>query len=630
MNDKIVIVKGKFPITDVNKKFFTNENDLIISLDYESHKQLKDLNIKHIGYEKYLDDSDIQIINKTVFDITTTWHKNEKIQKYLTFNEISFGWLLDQELYFYLLATITNFVSLMKIREKSTAPNLLIISNDLMEMSKTIFSDCEIRVLEKEKHDTQLFGFDVYSIKYNIGPFPLTIRIPRKYFFVLRKYYERSIIPLYNKIFSNKRKKFSSILLVDFNPAREDEFIKCLSRKNKNIFLLNRRRAAIWNLKSFLTVKNTNSIPISYEQFLNSNDKIEIETLTKNVIQKLNSLLVDEALFSKIFSINNHSFWKSIQEYFKNYCINRFSEAVYEMIGSQKMLDNIRPSVVLHFFGVALQEKILIHEVKKRNILVVMVQHGTPHIFYPNWSKFNPMSGTLPIYDEKMVFWGEMMRNYALTNGMKENDIIVSGSIRHDSYFKKKMHNPQKGIILVALMPFVIFQAEDQAIAAFDKYEESLKIICKILSKITDRKKIIKMHPGDMAFNTVYVEPIIRSIDPSIQIVVEADLPTLISSSAVVITLGLTTFLMDANILERPTVTLMYNHGEFLSRLSNGHSKLFENNNSDKFEEYIHSILTNKETRDENIRKGIEFVNSYLANHGSASEYLAKKISEYA
>ncbi|TSA17056.1 MAG: hypothetical protein D4R72_05695, partial [Nitrosopumilales archaeon] len=434
--------------------------------------------------------------------------------------------------------------------------------------------------------------------------------------------------PLYNKLFSKIEKDNSSILLVDFNPAREDEFLKCLAKKDKNIYLLNRRRAAIWNLKSFLTAKNTKSIPVTYEQFLDSSDNEEIKKLTNDTVKKLNLLLSDEKLFSEIFSINNNSFWNYIRKYFRNFCVTRFSEAIYEMIGARKLLSNINPPAVLHFFGVSLQEKILIHEVKKRNISAIMVQHGTPHIFFPGWPTLNPISGTLPICDEKMVVWGNMIKDYAIKNGLRENDVIVAGSIRHDSYFKKKNHIDNGGIILVALMPFVIVYAEDQTITAFDRYEESLKILCRALQKIKNRKKIVKLHPGDTVFNTVYVEPMIRSIDPSVQIVVEADLTKLIPSADIVITLGLTTFLMDANIFEKPTVTIMYNHGEFLSRLSNGHSEFFENTDYVKFEEYIHNILVNDKIRNENIKKGIEFVNSYLANHGHASEYLANKISE--
>ena len=626
MNETIILVKSNFKVTEQTYTIFNNKKNLIVSLDYKSHKQLEDLKIEHMPFENYLNKDDFKAIDDTTFEITTSWYKNKKIQDSLTFNEINFGWLLESELFFFLLTTITNFTSLIKIKDQEKNLKKISFSTELVDMAKIIFSGYEIDILENKNPEAQNFTFDVYTIKYNIGSFPLTIRIPRKYFFILQKIYEKSFIPFYHKFFSNPKKNISSVILIDFNTVRENEFLRCLSKEHVNVFLLNRRRAAIWNFKSFLTVKNTNSIPITYEQFLDVQDKTEIKTLIIDMTNKLNSLLSDYELFSKIFSISNNSFWPFIQNYFKNYCLDRFSEAIYEMIGSRQLLSKKHPSIILHFFGVALQEKIIIHEAKKQNISSLMLQHGAPFIFFPKWAEFNPISGTLPVHDEKMVVWGDMMKEYALTNGKNESDIIISGSIRHDSYFKDNFSNNNPGIILVALLPYFFKSSEDQSISSFKKYEESLKIICYTLKNIKDRKKIIKLHPTDMTFNSIFVEPIIKNIDPSIQILVEADLTKLIPSSDIVITIGLTTFILDSNIFHKPTVTLVYNHEEFVSKLSHGYSKLFENHDHVKFEEYINDLLVDKKIRKENIEKGIEFLHSYLSNHGNASEFLTKKI----
>ena len=294
------------------------------------------------------------------------------------------------------------------------------------------------------------------------------------------------------------------------------------------------------------------------------------------------------------------------------------------------MLRKIVPFICLLFFSCNTSdekksEKIIIHEAKKLKISSIMLQHGAPHIFLPKWAEFNPMSGTLPVYNEKMAVWGSVMKEYALDNGMNEDSIIVSGSTRHDSYFKANSHN-DKGIILVALLPYYFKSSIDQSIDSFKKYEESLKIICNTLKKITDRKKIIKLHPTDMKFLSIPVELIIRNIDPSIQIVVDADLSKLIPSADIVITLGLTTFILDSNVFHKPTVTLLYDHEEFVSKLSHGYSEVFKNHEAKKFELYIQNILVNEKLRNENIEKGSDFLYSYLSNHGNASEYLANKV----
>lgn len=101
MIETIILIKDNFKITEQTFAIFNNKDNLIVSLDYESHKQLEDLKIEHIPFENYLNTDDFKMIDDTTFKINTSWHKNEKIQASLTFNEINFGWLLEQELYFF-------------------------------------------------------------------------------------------------------------------------------------------------------------------------------------------------------------------------------------------------------------------------------------------------------------------------------------------------------------------------------------------------------------------------------------------------------------------------------------------------------------------------------------------------
>ncbi len=79
--NKIILLKNHFNITERISKIIRNENNLIISLDYNSHKQLNDLKIKHIPFENYLDQNDFQLIDDTTFKINTSWHENKIIKK---------------------------------------------------------------------------------------------------------------------------------------------------------------------------------------------------------------------------------------------------------------------------------------------------------------------------------------------------------------------------------------------------------------------------------------------------------------------------------------------------------------------------------------------------------------------
>jgi hypothetical protein len=624
----LILVKENFFVSANTLSLLKNNSNLIISFDYTSHNQLEKLGLKHTPFETFLNNSDFQKIDSVAFMIITNWYKNKQIENIIKINDVNLGWLLEQEFYSYMVNVLVNFITLMKIKKDIPDIENIFTTPNLLDFTKTIFPNCNVKQLKSHHKKSQIFNFDVYSIKYNLGPLPLVLRIPRKYFFKLRNFYENSFLPLFRKLFTKFKKNTLSVLLIDFNPARENYFLSQLCKHDKNIYLLNRRRVAIWNLKSFFSVRNTKSIPISYEQFLNSSDKKEIRILTEDLLEKFTALLENHKLFSNIFSIDGNSFWYCIKPYFKNFCCDRFTESIYEIIGIRKLLNVIQPSYILHFFGVALQEKIIVSEAKKQNIKIFMLQHGAVHIFYPEWNKFNFITGTLPILDEKLIVWGSIMKKYALSNGMKYDDVIDIGSIRHDSYFKKDVIQSEKNIILVALVPYFTLQSSDLSIKEFSKYEKTIITLCKILKKFNDKKIIFKFHPGDMDFNSIHLEPLIHEILPDAQLIVDADLTNLIPTAEIVITNGLSTFLLDSNIFKIPTVSLMSNHEEFIGGLSHGYSKSFEHVNFIEFEKYLHSVLNDITIRQENINNGQEFLNSYFSNLGTASNLLANKISD--
>ena len=95
MVETAILLKDNFKVTEQTLKIFNNKDNLIVSLDYESHKQLEDLKIKHVNFENYLNEKDFRIIDDVTFKINTSWYKNKKIQDILTFDKINFGWFLE-------------------------------------------------------------------------------------------------------------------------------------------------------------------------------------------------------------------------------------------------------------------------------------------------------------------------------------------------------------------------------------------------------------------------------------------------------------------------------------------------------------------------------------------------------
>lgn len=633
MTKIVTIINEEFTITEKIEEILNLNENTIVSLDYYSHKQLKEKNIKHSVSDDFFDEIYKKDVDDAVIKIATTWFENNKIKNKITIDDINFGWLIVQEFYSSLLFHLRNFAILLKIKEK-IKPEILFVPNNFIIICKDLFPNSDVRGLENEKKDVQEFVFDVFAIKYNLGPFPIVIKLPRRFFFTLRKYYEQIVIPIFNSLFSSFEKNKDTVMLVDFNPVNSESLLNAQSKNKKmNTFLLNRRRIALWNFKAFNILKKNRSRLVSYEQYLNKEDRIKIKKKIKKVEKDLDDLFLDESIFSEIFSFKDHSFWKLIDNIFKKFCRSRVQEAIYEMVGVEKMFSYVMPKLIIHFYEVALQEKILVWYARKKNIPTCLMQHATYYLSFPDYPKHNPILGIIPLYkDKKIITWGNSVKEYAIENGIKKENIILGGSIRHDPFFHAKKISPSSNetkTILIILGGLDQRNIDGQSIATYENYEKSLKIIFETLKKIPNINKVVKLHPANMSWKTIRVEPIIRAIDSSVKIIVDGDLIKLIQSSYIVISIGITTVLMESNILEKPTLTLIADNQDFMSVLSSGYTVRYSPEESSKFKKHLIEILTNKSIYDESVKKGIEFVDDYLVNHGTASEYLANFISKY-
>ena len=139
-----------------------------------------------------------------------------------------------------------------------------------------LFTDNYTLIQTTKNYVEQKFRTDSFVINFNLGKFSVNLKIKRNMFFKIRQFYEYFLIPLINFFTSNKKKHQNNILLIDFNPSLYSSFLKELAN-NFNIFLLNRRRPAVYDKKSFNAVISSKSNILSYEKFLTNNDKSLIQ-----------------------------------------------------------------------------------------------------------------------------------------------------------------------------------------------------------------------------------------------------------------------------------------------------------------------------------------------------------------
>lgn len=600
------------------------QNFEIFSISYLTHKQLLKKNIPHQIAEKLLDLDDRKKIDDYAINATMNWYNKNSFQKYLTYDSINLGSLLEQELFQYLVSIFNKAIISKKIIE-TIKPEKVICYTGVNDFIKQLCNSKNIDVVLKQKPTSQSLAFEKINIKYNFFKFPISFKIPRKQFFSLKNMFENFIFSIFN-LNSNSNKE-KTILLTEFNPTQYNLLINELSKLDKNIVLLNQRRSAIWNLESFKIIKNSNCKILNLNNFEKQLSKI-ISLELKKFSNNLENLWKLEKDFEDVFSINSISIWKSIEHTFRVTCSQRFLESVKRILLLNEFFKNYNISVILEWAELGQEERELILVSKKFNVESIMLQHALDTT-YSGWNRFHRfvLGGFSYSYiSDKQALWGELPKKQALCfpNNTKEK-IIVSGSPRHDKFFLEKK-NESKGIILLATTAVTGISQVESPFESYEKFNNFICKVCEIATKFPDKKLIVKTHPRSEFDNPI--TDLIKEIDPNITIIYDANLKELINSSELVITFNNSTIALESMILEKPTISLQmetWAESEDIVKMGS----IISISDIDDIESNITKILENQEFRNSLIKNGNNFVKQYLSHGGKSSKVLAKLLDEF-
>lgn len=614
--DSVILVNDSSLISKLISDIFTPEKTKIISFDIITHNHLSGLNIKHEKVEDYLDENDYELIDRLSLDMSHNWYQLKKISDLLQFENINMGWLLESEITPYFLKILKNFIGVIRIIEKEN-PSVITGSISITSMAKIIKKNLVIHSHIAPTDAT--LSFDRVCIPINIGKKLFTIWISRKYALKIKNIMEW----ITNKIFRFKfsihnTSKNKSILLLDFNPMFQKTLLKKLTEINKNIILLNERRPAIWNLQSFKAVKQSKSKTIRLKDFLNIQLQHTIQHKQNFLEVNLQKLSTDNSL-EEFFSVLGYSFWPTIKENFVDMCLKRFNEAIERFYLSKELFTKIHIDSILVYFAVAPEEKIILHAARGFEIPGIILQHAA----YPqsrHMERFFKLFSYVPPPGLKHAVWGKETENYFLQLGVNNNDIMLTGSSKHDEYFHIKNKCTNGKYILLASS--VISEHESYGLNTniFIEFENIIREVCKTCNNIPDKKFIVKLHPGQP---TLYdVRPIIHSIDPKISIYKTKDILDLLKNCEVAVFIGPSTSILEAMILDKPTITFRIEPQWYYD------DKIFQSgatllvSTQKEFEIAINEILSNTEFRNKLIQKGKKFVNDYMVNQGNASDII--------
>ncbi len=620
MSDTIVIVEGKDDVKELTDIMHASNDVKIISFDFYAHKSLNKLEIKHEIIEEYFSNDDQLKLDNLALKLATTWYKQKNLTSFLEYDGLNLGCILEIEIIGYFFLHLKRTLGIIRILEKEQPKK--IISSSLGNFVKIICVDKKIEVITHEVKITSSLHFDKIQVPIEIGHKVISLKISRNQFLLLKKLFE-TITNIFFNLKPNIHTNKKSTLLLDFNPVMYENLLRTLSAQ-QNIILLNQRRPAIWNFESLNIVRRFKCEIVRLDDYYNSEAATKIEEELQNFKHKLNTLWLNDKILHNIFSVEGYSFWNAIRDNFIEIITKRFNESITRLLLLKELFNQINVNCILEWAHVGAEEKI-IHHVLDDKIPIVFLQHGL-FIMNTKFEKYVPIFPIIPSHGAKEAVWGNITKNYLLEHGVNNTDILLTGSPRHDVFFKLRNNMENNNTILIATNGFFLETFSGNDTRSYELLENCVKRILEILKNVPNKKPVIKLHPGQGYHD---IKSLIRESDPTIPIYQNQNILNLIKSCDCVISLNFSTVLLDAMILNKPTMVILaeeqnYEEDPMIKRKAT--MPVFNLKNLDSA---LNDLLFNTKIREGLIQKGNEFVNDYFVNQGNASKYLLEILRKY-
>jgi glycosyltransferase involved in cell wall biosynthesis len=597
----------------------------IISCDILSHEKLLEMNIDHQMIENYIDKNDQDLINKLIISNSHDWYRQKGIAELLEFENMNLGSLLELEIGPYFLQIMKNFIGVKRVIDKEN-PSSILCPTSLSMMAKIFTIDKKIKVKSYGTSNSTSLTYDKIQISFNIGKKLFTLWVSRKFALKIKHTLELLTNFFFKLKFNfSKPSTLKSIILLDFNPVLHGGFLKELKRLDQNIILLNQRRPAVWNLQSLRNVKQSNSKIIQLEDLLNPKLSSIIMQKQKQLQNSLLKMSKDDDSLMEFFSIENYSFWPCIKNTFIEMCSKRFNEIIKKSVLSKELIKKINISCMLVLYDTGLEEKIFTNVANEFKIPGIVLQHGA--YTKRDTGIIAPILSFIPSNRLIHGLWGHETENIFRQVGVKDEDMLIVGSPRYDELFRIKNKCKNKNTILFGSS--ILSELEYSRIDTnmIIKFKNIFTEICKISSNIPNKKLIVKLHPGQ--YLSYDVRPLLKELDPSIPIYKTKNIVDLIKDCDVFVYIDFSTALLEAMILNKPTITFkIFPDSYYTDNFFQSGATLLVST-IDEFKEALNSILFNEKFRNNLIQKAANYVKDSFTNQENSSEFLINILKKY-
>ena len=615
-NSEFVILFDSISDLDDLVEMSSKNISTIISFDYDTHKILKDKKINHEISDNYLTKKDLRIIQKTAYSISE-WFNSDKISKYIYYNGINLGSLIQDELINILVNYIKKVFELYKI-SKQFNDSTFVSSYSCHEIMKN-FSKNIMKFKNSKMENLEQLPLDSTSVKMKIGTksHSMEFRIPKNVFTRLKNISEKPskfLLPKNHSFDENSK----NILVIEFNTIRYQTFFEQISNSNLNFIIYNRRSPAFWNVQSYNLIKQSGCITETQNSLYDTNLKKIISDGKIQTKSKLLDFFSTEDFFESFFSFDGISFWSSFKAFFSNYFIKRALEFIEEIELLKKLMEKYTFSSILILSEAGSNERIALQLASQKEIPVCLLQHGINYDTREGYD-MNIAQGGLPVKSNHYLCWGKINENYCKSLRIKPEKIHVIGSPVFDKVRFDEQNFSKNDCVLFATAGPTKEDASDLTIEIIEKYMNAIKKICQLVTKY-DKKLIIKTHPSPDELDPSFIA---KQINSKIKVIKEGNISPLIRSCDLMIVTDLTSPILDAHILERPVILLSVKDNGW------GIPTAFKNNSClvtdlEKLDDDLKSVLNNERVRNQLIINGTKSSKEYLSYQNNGSKELIK------
>jgi hypothetical protein len=593
------------------------DNSIIFPLDYKSLDILKSKKIKFELIDDFLTDEERKKLFLKCRDI---WGKFSKMKKKeLEYENINIFRIIDRnEIQEYLMELFSESLVIKKIITKFS-PDIIYASKGVIEIIKG--QGNKLKLIEiYEEHENEL-SFDYVNIRKKIWGFEINSKISRKRFKKIK-----NVIHILNKILNrnndldNDERK---ILFFEFDPNLYKNLLKQVRKIGYTPVLINFRKPAISSKVSFDIIRETKSIVFSPEIL-----KID-KTMFHEIEEKCEKLInfVDRNLDFLEFDIFDLKLSKIIKNQVLRILNDRLEDYIRQ-INYFKLLDERNDIVAGISLNLSGETEMIFSKIRK-NTRLILLQHG-----FSNYYDFNSYLDILDDYDllcERIAVWGNPVRDYLIKKyNFKEENILVSGSPRHENFNPNKKINFSKKNIVITPRP-LIKHVEGTKLKLQLRYENMLQKLILCLKNINNVNIIFKLHPQQNIHNDI-MKSVIKKLDSKIIVLQDESIKEILDDAYLLINISVdnldaSTVIFESMLINVPIINLKLQKNDWEYDFEKNGAVISCNYDSD-YENEILNLINNKTEYVKQISKIKKFLEFYLKNKQNASEELIRLINK--